>query len=277
MQLGISIDSLLFILTLCECVNKHITEAGYDLKCPHNSHWHFRQSTLCNISVPEYMCLQDFNSQNYIEVCDREADFQRKGFRSVWRGNLDGQVCSKKRYQPELHFTSDGSDCIYQKSSCNETGQIRINDVSSITDTKCTCDYTLGYAFVSEPSNQCYCIPSQEDCSCFLKRCPYNYQLSQDFQCVRLEDVNGNYNCPIWCYQIQRTSKKKEMVTQKQTESESTETEDTGGVYKPVLQMAVIMAIYMASINVLLVVKSSMRKGVSKCFEKLASPDRVGD
>ncbi|CAC5375746.1 unnamed protein product [Mytilus coruscus] len=35
---------------------------------------------------------------------------------------------------------------------------------------------------------------------------------------------------------------------------------DTGGVYKRFIQMAVIMAIYMASINVLLVVKSSMRK-----------------
>lgn len=209
--------SLIFTLILFESVKENYTIAkDYNFTCPYASHWFYRQSTLCNITHPEYMCLQDFNTFNNIELCSRKVEFLGKGFRSVWRGNLDGAPCSMKRYQPVIYSTSDGLDCIYQKSFCNEEGQINIHNGSSTTDTQCLCDYTTGFAFLSEPSNHCYCIPSIEDCSCYKTNCPTNYELSPDFKCVRQDGIYKKYNCSRLRYQIIRDSleKKREMKEQ---------------------------------------------------------------
>lgn len=149
---------------------------------------------------PEYVCLKDFNELKDKELCEINIDFQRPGYKMVNRGNIDGEKCDIKRYQPIRYFNSDGSNCIFQKSICNEEGQITILKGSSKSDSKCTCDYTNGYAFISKTSNKCYCSPSEEDCSCYLKYCPHRYELSPDYQCVLKEDFleesfYRHYNC----------------------------------------------------------------------------------
>lgn len=101
-----------------------------------------------------------------------------EGYKMVYRGNIDGEKCDIKRYQPFRYFNSDGSNCIFQKSICKEEGQITIVKGSSKSDSKCTCDYTNGYAFITKTSNKCYCSPAEEDCSCYRKHCPHRYELS---------------------------------------------------------------------------------------------------
>lgn len=49
---------------------------------------------------------------------------------------------------------------------------------STIEDNSCRCDYSKSYAPINKPSKPCYCMPSQEDCSCYLKRCPEKTHLS---------------------------------------------------------------------------------------------------
>ncbi|CAC5375757.1 unnamed protein product [Mytilus coruscus] len=141
------------------------------------------------------MCLRDVIKVQNIELCSKKIQFQRPGYKIVWSGNFDGQTCDTKRYQPISHFNLDGSNCIFQKSSCNGEGQITVEDGSPRTDRRCRCDYRRGYAFVSEPSNKCNCIPSNEDCSCYLKHCPFLHKLSPDYKCVWQDDLQYSFNC----------------------------------------------------------------------------------
>ena len=60
---------------------------------------------------------------------------------------------------------------MYQKSQCNEEGQIVYSNGSARVDRTCTCDYRAGYAFIREPVGKCFCSPSVEDCSCYKKTC----------------------------------------------------------------------------------------------------------
>lgn len=48
-----------------------------------------------------------------------------------------------------------------------------------MSDRTCRCDYTAGYAFVTEPRNKCYCVPTEEDCMCYKVNCPRKKQLTQ--------------------------------------------------------------------------------------------------
>lgn len=80
--------------------------------------------------------------------------------------NFDRAKCNAERYQP-IPFASNRTDCIFQKSSCNEEGQVVCKHMSLDEDVACGCDYTKGYTFVTNTTNPCYCIPSIEDCSCF--------------------------------------------------------------------------------------------------------------
>lgn len=167
---------------------------------------------------PEYVCLEDFNQLKDKELCEIRIDFQRPGYKMVYRGNIDGEKCDSKRYQPVRYFNSDGSNCIFQKSICNEEGQITVLKGSSKSDSKCICDYTNGYAFVSKTSNKCYCSPAEEDCSCYIKYCPHRFELSPDYQCVLKEDFledsfYRHYNCTRL---IKRTFPKKNMKTRQQ-------------------------------------------------------------
>lgn len=81
--------------------------------------------------------------------------------------NYNFAKCRADRYQPIAFVTNGNTDCIFQKSSCSEEGQVVCKNLSPEEDAACRCDYTKGYTFVSNTMNPCYCIPSKEDCSCF--------------------------------------------------------------------------------------------------------------
>lgn len=169
--------------------------ACYDLKCPVRSQRQQRSNNSCNIGEAEYMCLRDVFTFQHIEMCATKRHFQRPGYIIVWSGNIDGQVCESQRYQPIRYFNRDGSDCILEKSVCNEEGQILVENGSPVRDRQCRCDYRRGYAFVFDLPNKCNCIPSIEDCSCYLKHCPKFQVLSPDYQCIWQDEIYESMNC----------------------------------------------------------------------------------
>lgn len=81
------------------------------------------------------------------------------------------------------------SDCVYSKSLCNEEGQTAYEDDSSKDDRTCRCDYTRNYSFVKIPRHVCYCLPTEEDCSCNIKSCPRNFTLSTGILTLKLNNM----------------------------------------------------------------------------------------
>lgn len=103
------------------------------------------------------------------------------GKNSVLRGGLDADICSQERYHPWpiKFYTNLSTNCIFRKSVCSEEGQVVSDHGNRNTDTTCGCDYTRGYVFLAKPRNPCVCVPSEEDCSCYLKKClDHTYFLS---------------------------------------------------------------------------------------------------
>lgn len=90
----------------------------------------------------------------------------------VFRGRyIDYETCPTTSYQPFLFRSNERNKCTYMKSKCSSDGQVDVNDGNTTSDNACRCDYIRGFAYVIKPTNQCACIPSKEDCSCYLKRC----------------------------------------------------------------------------------------------------------
>lgn len=88
------------------------------------------------------------------------------GSKLIYEPFFNKAYCSYERYQP-FPFSTDGSSkCLYQKTFCSEKGQYVFQKGSIRSDISCGCDLTRGYEFVSMPKHECYCIPSEEDCSC---------------------------------------------------------------------------------------------------------------
>ncbi|CAC5379117.1 unnamed protein product [Mytilus coruscus] len=117
------------------------------------------------------------------------------GLKYVISGTFRNIRCSYGRYQPIRFWSNQNSVCINIKSQCIDIGQIIYDNRSTIFDATCRCDYTGGYAFVSEPRNQCFCIPSEEDCSCYIKQCPMNSTLSPDYECTKVGLANEKFYC----------------------------------------------------------------------------------
>ena len=95
------------------------------------------------------------------------------------RGGFDVDDCSVHRFQPRhiLFYTNVRTDCLYQKSLCSEEGQVIDNNGNPNNDVGCRCDYTRGYAF-TKTRKKCSCVPSEEECSCYLKPCYEPFVLS---------------------------------------------------------------------------------------------------
>ncbi|XP_071123999.1 uncharacterized protein [Mytilus edulis] len=93
-------------------------------------------------------------------------------------------MCAFNRYQPFMFWTNGSSECTFQKSLCSGEGQMVVTDNLTRTDTTCRCDYRKGYSFVIQSKYITYCIPSEEDCSCYNKQCLGGYILNADYQCV---------------------------------------------------------------------------------------------
>ncbi|CAG2193382.1 unnamed protein product [Mytilus edulis] len=94
-----------------------------------------------------------------------------KGNRPTIQGGLHYGFCPLDHYQP-FHVVSNLTvGCALQKTKCSGEGQVVYEDNDPKRDTTCRCDYTKGYGFVEPPRNNCFCIPSQEDCTCYVKTC----------------------------------------------------------------------------------------------------------
>lgn len=86
--------------------------------------------------------------------------------------------CSEERYQPFKFYSSELSQCAFTKSLCSDKGLLKVNVGSTREDDACRCDSTEGYTFVSRPTNNRFCTPEQEDCSCYVPTCPTNNTFS---------------------------------------------------------------------------------------------------
>lgn len=87
------------------------------------------------------------------------------------QGTLDGDLCEKNFYQPFPFNSSGNSRCVYQKSHCSEAGQVIYSNGTTKANIECRCDHMQGYDFLHRPKNLCFCVPSDEDCTCYLKIC----------------------------------------------------------------------------------------------------------
>lgn len=188
----------------------------YELKCPAPGHWRLRaRKFYCGQS---YVCLLRSPENSYRETCDR-LDYSSTGSKLIFEPYFNKAGCRYSRYQP-FPFSTDGNNkCVYQKSFCNEEGQIVYREGSTINDTTCGCDSSQGYKFVTTPKHNCYCIPSEEDCSCHklicdneANPCPYNGTAVRNKSCLeiivrpseqknlssplenRFKDVRNDYN-----------------------------------------------------------------------------------
>ncbi|CAG2239834.1 unnamed protein product [Mytilus edulis] len=162
--------------------------AAFPLKCPKPAQWSTRARGFCQ-DPAKYSCLKNDLINGYSENCTI-FDFLQPGRKHVLRGGLDADICSFERYQPWpiTFYTNVSTNCIFLKSACNEEGQVVYDNGNRNTDITCRCDYTRGYDFLNKPQNPCFCEPSKEDCSCFLKTCPKaSDKLSSDHECIQEE------------------------------------------------------------------------------------------
>ncbi|XP_071127677.1 uncharacterized protein [Mytilus edulis] len=164
--------------------------------CPDSSQWSLRTRAFCNSTHPSLNCLYEETTSTFVQFCTTRPDFQRPGYKFIIRGNIDGIVCEKNRFQPIKFWTNGSSDCILEKTRCDEHGQVIHVESDSTSDRTCRCDYTKGFAFVSQRQN-CFCDPSLEDCSCFLKPCSKFQVMTPDYNCINAKDWTGLFKCPV--------------------------------------------------------------------------------
>ncbi|CAG2195663.1 unnamed protein product [Mytilus edulis] len=158
------------------------------LKCPSQDSWTIRAKSKCN-STLKYFCLYNNLEERYVEGCDG-PDWDRKGSKRIFSVSFTRGKCIQERYQPfKFQTNASMSDCIYSKSLCNEEGQTAYEDDSSKADRTCRCDYTRNYSFVKIPRHVCYCLPTEEDCSCNIKSCPRNFTLSTGILTLKLNNM----------------------------------------------------------------------------------------
>ncbi|XP_052063978.1 uncharacterized protein LOC127704121 [Mytilus californianus] len=155
----------------------------------------------CPEKSNDYHCLQLSDEDEYRETC-KKRKVTTPGFYSILdsiSGNLDSVRCPPDRYQPRPMFSNVGNKCVYQKSVCNEEGQVVHTNGSTTADMTCRCDYNKGYMFVSSPMNNCHCTSSQEDCSCYRQTCNDTSKINQDYTCLEENSIlpNNTYSCPV--------------------------------------------------------------------------------
>ncbi|CAC5377840.1 unnamed protein product [Mytilus coruscus] len=163
---------------------------AFNLSCPELGHWNHRATAHC-FDLNKYTCLLDTTKNRYTETCDGPRE-EIVGYRTtINRNNFNTVQCKSERYQIQDFTTVGNSDCIFQKSKCAQEGQVvyKVNNDSSVEDTKCMCDYTKGYSFVTLPISRCFCTPSVEDCSCFREFCPSDYQCTTEYE-LRTRSLN---------------------------------------------------------------------------------------
>ncbi|XP_071164579.1 uncharacterized protein [Mytilus edulis] len=152
----------------------------------------------CPRAPKHYHCLEIVQSKDFLQICigpERIEEGQYPVFQDSTAKFIFPKTCVSSRYQPRPLFTYERNECLYEKSSCTEEGQIIFRNGSATDDRTCRCDYTKGYAFISTPVNKCYCVPSKEDCSCYKIECLKKSEvLNADYMC---STVKVNETCPV--------------------------------------------------------------------------------
>ncbi|CAC5358531.1 unnamed protein product [Mytilus coruscus] len=155
---------------------------GFNQRCPWPYEWRFRREKCTTPQRPFYACLYNEFSLQYSENCTRKEYESQKGRRVVFGPGISEKDCAESRFQPIKFTTHSFSDCIYAKSTCSEEGQVHVKNGSSFVDRSCRCDYRKGYDYITKPKefkDKCSCVPSLEDCSCYLTNCTGNSALTQ--------------------------------------------------------------------------------------------------
>ncbi|XP_052078938.1 uncharacterized protein LOC127716727 [Mytilus californianus] len=124
---------------------------------------------------------------------------------------LDIRQCGAERFQPLKLPSNTSSNCVMLKSQCNGEGQVDFSNGTTTHDRSCRCNYLNNFVFVTKPKATCYCVPSQEDCSCYYKACPVDHYLTPDYQCVHFSNLAGIFQCP----EIQNEKKPKSVAPTK--------------------------------------------------------------
>ncbi|CAG2193458.1 unnamed protein product [Mytilus edulis] len=120
-----------------------------------------------------YHCLRvrnNFKQLQFLQTCKYSRTPVPKGEYPIQdknSGNLNSENCPGDEFQFEPSWSNEQSRCLFRKSFCNEEGQIIYSDENSSRDRRCVCDYTNGYKFTTYPINRNYCVPFEEDCSCY--------------------------------------------------------------------------------------------------------------
>ncbi|CAC5355617.1 unnamed protein product [Mytilus coruscus] len=188
----------MYICSLCLIMSLwKLSESGFSFHCPVQSHWKHRAENNCG-SVDGYFCLFNRNEHYFTEFCRKPPDFEAPGQKLIVAGSsngtLQGADCNSDFYQPFKFLSSGNSRCVYEKSYCNGEGLVTSSNGTLENDRSCRCDYTRGYNFINQPKHRCYCVPSEEDCSCHLKICPSNHILSPVRKRVSKSNINSSTN-----------------------------------------------------------------------------------
>ncbi|XP_052076520.1 uncharacterized protein LOC127714493 isoform X3 [Mytilus californianus] len=189
----------MYICSLCLIMSLwKLSESGFSFHCPVQSHWKHRAENNCG-SVDGYFCLFNRNEHYFTEFCRKTSDFEAPGQKLIVAGSsngtLQGADCNSEFYQPFKFLSSGSSRCVYEKSHCTAEGQVTSSNGTLEKDRSCRCDYTRGYDFIVQPKHRCYCVPSEEDCSCHLKICSSNYILSPDYECLNENEWKTSFYC----------------------------------------------------------------------------------
>ncbi|XP_071154308.1 heat shock 70 kDa protein 12A-like isoform X2 [Mytilus edulis] len=169
-------------------------QTTYIHRCSDSSQRRFRSKSVCIDKPEDYSCLFDTNKEYYTEYCDTYPDFSAPGEYYVFTGRRRNIECGNTTYQPYSLWSNESSTCTFKKSLCTESGQIQYKLSSSAEDIQCRCDYTKRYAFVFTPTHRCFCTPSEEDCSCYIKQCGFGYILNADYEC-KLKRIRSATKC----------------------------------------------------------------------------------
>ncbi|CAC5375169.1 TTN [Mytilus coruscus] len=188
------IDSKTWLIQSC------VGLSDLKIRCPSQSEWIYRTLWVCNGTETEkYTCLYNAIKLNYEESCKFPPTISGNGVQYVVNLYPNTEPCRHDdRYQPFSLGSNVSSACVFYKSKCSEDGQVLFRRGSHTDDLTCRCDFEQGFGFVNEMSNQCDCIPSIEDCSCYVKRtqCKPGQKFIADYKCLH-EDNNSHINtCP---------------------------------------------------------------------------------
>ncbi|XP_071149602.1 uncharacterized protein [Mytilus edulis] len=164
-------------------------------RCPHGMNRKIRAKLICS-EENRYHCILDKNKHIHIEVC-KNPKVYRKGFRPVYKGNIDAEKCAFDNFSPGSILSNESDKCTYIKSNCTDAGQLVFENGSTETDRSCRCDYKRGYAFIIAPRHHNSCFPLDEDCSCYLKKCQDKRQvLTPDYVCAEESNVSVVFGYP---------------------------------------------------------------------------------